>query len=68
MSEKKLRADLRRAIADYMGSEGCSCCEDTDAHDEAKTAIAQLLNVPKYDDGSGYDFYRYRSGFQCPLH
>ena len=53
----KRRRELRKAIADYMYSEGCSCCEGND-HAEV---IAKLLNVKKYPDGSGYDFDRYRS-------
>ena len=56
---KKLRAELRNAVADYMRSEGCSCCENTEAHAEHKARLAKLLNVPKYDDGSGFDFLRY---------
>ena len=60
MSEKKLRADLRRAIADYMWSEGCSCCE-SDNHDEHAEVIAKLLNVPKHKDGDGYEFWKYRT-------
>lgn len=57
---RKLRLDLRHVLADYMHSEGCSCCEDVVKHSEHKAQLAKLLNVPKYDDGSGYDFDRYR--------
>ena len=52
---------IRSAIADYMKSEGCSCCQDTDKHDKAKERLAKLLRVPKYKDGSGYDFGKYES-------
>lgn len=52
---------LRRAVADYMRSEGCSCCQDVDAHEQHKAALAKLLSVPKYKDGSGYDFARFRT-------
>ncbi len=52
---------IRQALADYMYSEGCSCCQHIDAHKEAKKVLAKLLNVPKYSDGSGYDFYKFRS-------
>lgn len=58
---KKLRADLRKAFADYYESEGCGCCEHSKDHKEAETRIAKLLNVPKYEDGSGYDFTKYRT-------
>jgi hypothetical protein len=57
---KKLRAELRGAVADYMRSEGCDCCRDRDAHEIHTARLAKLLNVPKYDDGSGFDFARYR--------
>lgn len=56
----KLRKEMRRALADYMWSEGCSCCQGSD-HAAHAEALAKLLNVPKYPDGSGYDFSRYRT-------
>lgn len=52
---------IRQAIADYMRSEGCSCCCDRDTHKEAEARIAKLLHVPKYADKSGYDFGRFES-------
>lgn len=58
MSVKKLRAELRMAIADYMLSEGCDCCQGNSHNDDAEK-IAKLLNVPKYADGYGYDFFKY---------
>ena len=61
MDARKLRAELRTAIANYMSSEGCSCCRDDDKHDEHEEVIAKLLNVKKYEDGSGYYFSRYES-------
>lgn len=53
--------EIRQAIADYMYSEGCSCCRDVDAHDEHKARLAKILRVPKYSDGSGYDFSKFRT-------
>lgn len=47
---------LRRAIADYMRSEGCDCCSDRNAHAGHKRVLAELLDVPPYKDGSGCDF------------
>ena len=61
MSEKKLRAELRTAVANYMRTEGCSCCRNIDGHDKAEEVLAKILNVPKYDDDSGYDFGKYES-------
>jgi hypothetical protein len=54
-------AELRRAVADYMASEGCSCCRDNQAHDRHTAELARLLNVPKYEDGSGYNFAHFKS-------
>jgi hypothetical protein len=55
------RAALRQAVADYMASEGCGCCRDTDAYARAKARLAKLLKVPKYKDLSGYDFSRFQT-------
>lgn len=55
------RAQIRQAVADYMQSEGCACCRDSDAHTKHAAALGKLLNVRKYKDGSGYDFSRYRT-------
>ena len=53
--------DIRRAVADYMRSEGCSCCQDWDAHREHAARLAKLLHVRKYSDGSGYNFGKHES-------
>lgn len=53
---------VRNALGDYVRSEGCSCCESTEAHKSAAERLAKLLGVEPYDDGSGYDFYRYATG------
>ncbi len=53
------RDALRRAVADYMQSEGCSCCQDTDAHKLHREALAKLLGVRKRHDY--YDFSKYRT-------
>lgn len=52
---------IREALADYMVSEGCSCCRNEEKHEKAARRLGKLLNVPKYGDGSGYDFNRFRS-------
>lgn len=51
--------EIRRAFADYVRSEGCSCCRDDESHEEASKRLAKLLNVPTYKDGSGFDFRKY---------
>ena len=57
-------AKVRQAVADYMGSEGCGCCQKTFEHDAHTAALGKLLKVKKYSDGSGYDFRRHRTGFK----
>ncbi len=58
--EKEYKANIRKAIADYMYSEGCACCEGKDHKDHAEK-IAKLLDVQKYEDGSDYNFSQFRS-------
>ena len=57
----KERAEIRQMIADYMSSEGCGCCRNHEAHEKHTKALAKVLKVRKYEDGSGYDFAHYRS-------
>lgn len=57
----KFKKLMREAIANYMQSEGCSCCQNIDDHREHKEKLAKLLNIKKYSDGSGYDFGKYRT-------
>lgn len=52
---------IRQAVADYMRSEGCSCCRDQEAHEKHAERLAKLLRVEKYNDGSGYDFRKYQT-------
>lgn len=59
---------IRQAIADYMWAEGCSCCRNQEAHDEAKQRLAELLEVPAYSDGSGYDFGQFKTPRATPNH
>lgn len=49
---------IRNALANYMSSEGCSCCRGND-YDKNREILAKLLNVEKYDDNSGYNFNKY---------
>jgi len=56
-----LKQLIRQAIADYMASEGCGCCSDAEWHAENEKKLAELLDVPMYEDGSGYDFAKFRT-------
>jgi methionine aminopeptidase len=55
-----LRREVRRALAEYMRTEGCSCCRDIEGHAVAAARLAKLLRVPRYSDGSGFNFSRFR--------
>lgn len=55
-----LKKKLREAVANYMWSEGCSCCEGQD-HQKHREEIAKLLGVKKYSDGSEYNFSKYKT-------
>lgn len=58
---KEFKKKMRQAIADYMTSEGCSCCRNVEDHKSHAEVIAKLLNVKSYPDNSGYDFYKHRT-------
>lgn len=60
VSKRKPLDEIREAVANYMQSEGCSCCEG-ESHEADKERLAKLLRVPKYKDGSGYDFGKFES-------
>ena len=57
----QFKKQMRQAVANYMLSEGCSCCTNEDAHEKNTETLAKLLNVKKYPDGSGYDFSKHRT-------
>jgi len=52
--------EIRTAVADYMYSEGCSCCRGLE-HDANAARLGKLLKVPPYPDGSGHDFSKFRT-------
>lgn len=53
--DEDLLAQIRQAFADYTQSEGCSCCQDHDAHEQHARRLGELLQIPRYDDDSGLD-------------
>jgi len=61
MARKTIEIDkIREAVANYMRSEGCSCCEGQ-GHKKHREVLAALLNVPKYEDESGFNFRQFAS-------
>lgn len=64
MKNKELvefKKKIRTAVADYMSSEGCGCCCDGERHREHANQLGKILGIPKYSDGSGYDFSKYKT-------
>ena len=50
MTKKEVEA-MRTAVANYMRSEGCSCCQDYENHPKHKAVIALLLGIkPRFDE------------------
>lgn len=58
---QEFKKKVREAVANYMSSEGCSCCRDVDAHKINAEVLGILLNVEKYKDGSGRNFNKYKT-------
>ena len=52
----KKAAKIRMWVARLYLASGCSCCRDDEGWEKAKEELGKLLDVPRYDDGSGYDF------------
>lgn len=48
--------DLRILIAKVVTTEGCDCCQPA-SHKQLKNELAKALNVPRYSDDSGYNWY-----------
>lgn len=55
------RKAIRRAVANYMQSEGCGCCQNTETHRVHAKVLAKLLRVPMFQDRSGFNFGKFRS-------
>lgn len=59
MKNKELKEKLRVLFSNYVTSEGHSCCELQPQHNNNLEKICELLDIPKYEDNSGYDTYKY---------
>ena len=53
--------ELRKLIAQVIITEGCDCCEGEN-HNELQDELAKALNIPRFADDSGYDWYTAASG------
>lgn len=56
---KKFQLEVRTAFADYASAQGCDCCRNVEGQEEALKILAKLLQIPKFKDGSGYDYWRF---------
>lgn len=50
------RERIRHLVARYIRTEGCSCCQDVDAHREAGDALGAALGALRFSDDSGVDW------------
>lgn len=48
---------IRLLVAQMFCASGCSCCRDDAEWYRTSGELAKLLDVPAFDDGSGFDFY-----------
>jgi len=53
-------AQVRVEVAKLYCASGCSCCRDDKGWYAAANALGEALAIPKYEDGSGHDFYQVR--------
>jgi hypothetical protein len=61
MKQESEIEQLRRFVADLVTSSGCSCCRDDEGWEEAQDALGKKLDVARYYDDSGWDWYKYRT-------
>ena len=55
---------IRRLVAEMFCSAGCDCCRDTNEWDRTTEELAKLLEIPAYEDGSGFNFYQVRDEYK----
>jgi hypothetical protein len=60
MTKAELIKQIRGAVADYIASEGCSCCQSRQPHEAAHARLGELLEIPKDKDGYR-SFWDYRT-------
>lgn len=53
--------EVRRLVADLLVFVEWHNCADMESLCVTEAALARLLKVPKYPDGSGFNFYKFRT-------
>lgn len=61
MSDTNPLKEIRRAVADALATAGCGCCRNYEEYDEAVDRLGVLLDIPRFEDDSGVDFYQFRT-------
>jgi len=61
MKQESEQEYIRRQVADLVTSAGCSCCRDDEGWEAAQDVLARKLDVERYDDDSGWNWYKYRT-------
>lgn len=51
------KARIRLAFCLFWKAKGCTCCEDTESLEAHGRELAELLDIPIYDDDSGVDYW-----------
>lgn len=49
-------SDIREAVLHYIRTEGCGCGRLA-GHEEFEELLGELLEVPRYSDDSGYNWW-----------
>jgi hypothetical protein len=57
---RKREETIKALIATLYCAAGCSCCRDCETWEDSSSKLGALLEVPKYDDDSGHDWYALR--------
>ncbi len=55
----EFKKEVRELIANYIQSEGCTCCQNIEEHTKAKWRLGELLECGKYNDEDVHNFYQY---------
>ena len=56
---EEFKKEILELIANYMRSEGCTCCQNREEHEDVKRRLGELLDCGKYDGEDEYNFNQY---------